>query len=60
MLLVLGILLAATALLEGFWLGLRPPIISVGEVMMIALSTGALALVFRREFSGDRDPGELL
>jgi hypothetical protein len=59
-LLVLGMLLAATALLEGFWLGLRPPIASVGEVMMIALSTGALALVFRREFGSDPDRGEWL
>jgi hypothetical protein len=50
MLLVLGTLLASAALLEGFWLGLRPPMASVGEVLMIALSTGALALVFRREF----------
>ena len=59
-LLVLGMLLATSALLEGFWLGLRPPIVAVGEVMMIALSTGALALVFRHEFSGDRDRSELL
>ncbi|MGH7337903.1 MAG: hypothetical protein ACREI7_10010 [Myxococcota bacterium] len=59
-LLVLGLLLAAGALLEGFWLGLRPPIVSVGEVLMIALSTGALALVFHREFGGHSDRGELL
>ena len=59
-LLALGILLAAGALLEGFWLGLRPPLASVGEVIMIALSTGALALVFRREFVGDPDRRELL
>ena len=54
-LILLGMLLASAALLEGFWLGLRPPMASVGEVLMIALSTGALALVFRREFAnGDR------
>ena len=58
-LLTLGILLAAGALLEGFWLGLRPPLASVAEVMMIALSTGALALVFRREFA-PRDPDAVL
>jgi hypothetical protein len=40
----------AAALLEGFWLGLRPPMSSVGELLMIALSTAALALAFRREF----------
>jgi hypothetical protein len=57
MLLVLG---AAAALLEGFWLGLRPPFASVSEVMMIAMSTGALALVFRREFGGEPDRGGLL
>ena len=59
MLLVLGMLLVAGALLEGFWLGLRPPIASVSEVLMIALSTGALALVFRREFDSDLDEGDL-
>ena len=59
-LVVLGILLAAAALLEGFWLGLRPPMASVSEMVMIALSTGALALVFRREFSRDRGRRDLL
>ena len=49
-LIVLGMILGGAALLEGFWLGLRPPMSSVGELLMIALSTAALALVFRREF----------
>ena len=52
-LLALGALLAAASLLEGFWLGLRPPVVSVSEVLVIALSTGALALVMRREFGGE-------
>jgi hypothetical protein len=59
-LVVLGISLAAAAILEGFWLGLRPPIASVAEMMMIALSTGALALVFRREFGSDPERRERL
>ena len=58
--LALGTMLAAASLLEGFWLGLRPPIASVTEVLIIALSTGAFALVMRREFGGDRDSQELL
>jgi hypothetical protein len=52
-LLVLGTMVAAAALLEGFWLGLRPPIVSVSEVLVIALSTGAFPLVMRREFGGE-------
>jgi hypothetical protein len=54
----LGVVLCAAALFEGFWLGLRPPMASLSEMLMIALSTGALALVFRREFRGGRDQRE--
>jgi hypothetical protein len=46
-------MLAAAARLEGFCLELRPPIVSVSEVLVIALSTGALPLVMRREFGGE-------
>src|SRR5262249_50857922 len=59
-LLALGVMLAAASLLEGFWLGLRPPVAAVSEVMVIGLSTGALALAMRRELGGDRDSHELL
>ncbi len=59
--LALGTMLAAASLLEGFWLRSRPPIASVSEVMIIVLSTGALALVMRREFgAGNRESNELL
>jgi len=54
-LIVLGVILGGAALLEGFWLGLRAPMASISELMMIVLSTGALALVFRREFRGEKD-----
>jgi hypothetical protein len=57
-LIALGVILCGAALLEGFWLGLRPPMASVSELLMIALSTGALALVFRREFKSGGDPRE--
>jgi len=48
-LLTLGAMLIASALLEGFWLGVRPPLASVGEILIVTLSTGALVLVLRRE-----------
>ena len=54
-LVALGTILGGAVLLEGFWLGLRPPIAAVSELLIIALSTGALAFVFRREFGNDRD-----
>jgi len=54
-----GIVLAAAALFEGFWLGLRPPMASLSEMLMIVLSTGALALVFRREFRSGGDRSEV-
>jgi hypothetical protein len=57
-LIALGMILGGAALLEGFWLGLRPPMASVSELLMIALSTGALALVFRREFGNGGDHRE--
>jgi|SRR5688572_20362622 len=57
MLIALGVILAGAVLLEGFWLGLRPPLAAVSELLIIALSTAALSFVLRREFApgGDRD-----
>jgi hypothetical protein len=57
-LIALGVILCGAALVEGFWLGLRPPMASISELMMIALLTGALALVFRREFASRSDRRE--
>ena len=51
--LVLGVTVVAAALLE-VWLGVRPAITAVGEVLIVGLSTGALALVLRHEFRGER------
>jgi hypothetical protein len=48
-LVVLGAMLAISSLLETFWFGLRAPVQSAGEVLIIALSTAALALVLHRE-----------
>jgi hypothetical protein len=57
-LLLLGASLATSALLESFGLGIRPPITAVGEILVVALSTGALAWALRREFSvSGRDGG---
>jgi hypothetical protein len=50
-LLVLGTSVAATAILDSFFLGVRPVAMAVGEVLVAALSTGALLLVLRREFA---------
>jgi multisubunit Na+/H+ antiporter MnhB subunit len=50
--LVLGTMLAASAILEGFWLDLRSPIAAMSQVLVIAVSTGALAVALRHEFGG--------
>ncbi len=51
-LLALGATLVAAALLESLWLGVRPAISAASEVLIVLLSTGALALVLRHEFGG--------
>jgi hypothetical protein len=49
-----GVLVASTAL-EAFWLGIRSPIGAVSTMLIVALSTAALALVLRHEFSSPAD-----
>jgi hypothetical protein len=51
--LALGATLVAGALLESFWLGVRPAITAVSQMLIVALSTGALALVLRRELRAE-------
>lgn len=50
-LIVLGICVASTALLEGFFLDLRSPFVAVSQLLVVAIMTGALALLLRYEFS---------
>jgi hypothetical protein len=54
-LIALGILIVATALLEGFFLGTGPPLVSLSQALVVALMTGGLALLLRYEF-GKSDP----
>jgi hypothetical protein len=56
-LIVLGVALAATAILESLWLGVRPAVASAGEILVLALSIGALGFVLSREFRA-RDEGQ--
>lgn len=46
---VLGVAVAATAILEGFSLGVVPPAAAISEVAVAAVATAALAWVMRRE-----------
>lgn len=55
LLVALGIALAAAALLEAFAWGVRPPVTAISMVIVVALSTGALALALRHEFGRDGD-----
>ncbi|MDX1649396.1 MAG: hypothetical protein R3263_06040 [Myxococcota bacterium] len=59
----LGVALAATTLLEGFYLGVRAPVPAVAWVLMYAIAAGALGLLLRRELRapavlGDADDPE--
>lgn len=47
--LALGLAFGATALLEGFYLGVVPPAAAVAQVLVAAFAAGALALAVRRE-----------
>lgn len=59
----LGVALGASALLEGFYLGVRPPVAAVAQLLVAALAAGALGLLIRRELRapavlGDADDPE--
>jgi hypothetical protein len=51
--LALGVALGATALLEAFYVGVRPPAAAVAWFLAAAVGAGALGLLIRREL---RDP----
>lgn len=53
LLVTLGIALAAAALIEAFAWGIRPPVSAISTVIVVALSTGALALALRGELRGE-------
>lgn len=59
----LGVALGATALLQAFYLGVRPPASAVAQLLAAALGAGALGLLIRRELAhpavlGDADDPE--
>jgi hypothetical protein len=54
-LVVLAVAIAASAFLESLVLGIRPLVTALGEVLIVAVATGALFLALRREFAGAAD-----
>jgi hypothetical protein len=50
----LGVVLAATALLEAFAWGIRPPLAAIGQVVATGIGCGVLAVLVSRD-SGARD-----
>jgi len=58
--LALGVAFGATALLDGFYLGVVPPAAAVAQLLVAVFAGGALALAVRRELTspailGDAD-----
>lgn len=51
-LLVLGAAVAAAAIFEGFFLGVRPPLFALSEAGVVAVASGGLALLLHRELGG--------
>lgn len=47
--LALGVLVGATALFEGFFLGLMPGVAAVSQLLVVAVATGLLVLLLRHE-----------
>lgn len=45
----LGVAIGATALLEAFYVGVRPPAAAVAQLVVAAFAAGALAVLIRRE-----------
>lgn len=56
--LVLALALGATALLEAFFLGVRPAAAAIAQLIVVALGGGALALLMRRELIEPRRRGD--
>lgn len=54
-LLALAGALAVSALIESFWLGVRPPVAAISQIAIVVLSACGLAYLLRHEFEGDPD-----
>lgn len=55
---ILGVAVAATAILQVYAVGATAAFAAMSEVLVAALGTGALAYVLRREFGTVHPPGE--
>ena len=49
---VLGLAVAATVLLEAFHLAVRPPLPAISQLLVVLIVTAALSLLLRHEFTG--------
>lgn len=54
-LLALAGALAVSALIESFWLGVRPPVAAISQIAIVVLSACGLAYLLRHELEGDPD-----